>query len=73
VKVSAARRPQTQEFSVSPSYASGTLTDLHFGLADAESVEEIIVTWPGGRSQEFRDVPARKIYHLRPGGPLEPR
>jgi hypothetical protein len=73
VKVTAGGRSQTKEFSVSPSYASGTLTDLHFGLGDAESVEEIIVTWPGGRSQEFRDVPARKIYRLRPGGPLETR
>ncbi len=72
VKVTAGGHSQTKEFSVSPSYASGTLTDLHFGLGDAERVE-IIVTWPGGRSQEFRDVPARKIYRLRPGGPLETR
>jgi len=73
VKVSAGGRSQTKELFVSPSYASGSLTDLHFGLGDAESVEEIIVTWPGGRTQEFRDVPARKIYRLRPGGPLETR
>jgi hypothetical protein len=71
--VTAGGRSQAKEFFVSPSYASGTLTDLHFGLGDAERVEEITVTWPGGRSQEFRDVPARKIYRLRPGGPLETR
>jgi hypothetical protein len=73
VKVTADGRSQTKEFFVSPSYASGTLTDLHFGLGDAERVEEIVVTWPGGKSQVFRDVAARKIYRLRPGEPLEAR
>ena len=68
VKVTAGGRSQTKEFFVSPSYASGTLTDLHFGLGDAERAEEIAVTWPGGRTQDFRDVAARKIYRLRPGG-----
>src|SRR2546422_6174329 len=36
VRVTAGGRSQTQMFFVSPSYASGTLTDLHFGLADSE-------------------------------------
>ncbi len=73
VRVTAGGRSQTKEFFVSPSYASGTLTDLHFGLGDAERVEEIAVTWPGGRGQVFRDVAARRIYRLRPGEPLEAR
>ncbi len=73
VRVTAGGRAQAKEFSVSPSYASGSLTDLHFGLGDAEKVEEMTVTWPGGRSQVFRDVAARRIYRLRPGGALEAR
>jgi hypothetical protein len=71
VKVTAGGRAQTKWFFVSPSYASGTLTDLHFGLGDAERVDEIEVTWPGGAIQKFRDVAARKIYRLHPGGELE--
>ena len=35
VRVTAGNRSQTKWFFVSPSYASGTLTDLHFGLGDA--------------------------------------
>ncbi len=73
VEVTAGGRAQTKELYVSPSYASGSLTDLHFGLGDAARVEKIVVTWPGGRKQEFRDVAARKIYRLRPGGSLETR
>jgi enediyne biosynthesis protein E4 len=73
VKVTAGGRSQTKEFFVSPSYASGTLTDLHFGLGDAERVEEIAITWPGGRSQVFHDVTARRSYRLHPEEPLEAR
>ena len=73
VRVSAGGRSQTKWFFVSPSYASGSLTDLHFGLGQAERVDEIVVTWPGGETQTFRDVPVRKIYAIRRGGTLEPR
>jgi len=72
VTVTAGGRSQVQVFSVSPSYASGTLTDLHFGLGDAEKVDSIEIRWPGGETQAFRDVPARRIYRLERGGPLEP-
>jgi hypothetical protein len=64
VRVTAAGRSQTQWYFVSPSYASGSLVPLHFGLADAEKIEEIEVTWPGGDKQVFRDVPARRTYRL---------
>ena len=71
VKVTAGNHSQTKWFFVSPSYASGTLTDLHFGLGDAARVDEIAVTWPGGETQTFRDVAARKIYRIQRGGSLE--
>ena len=67
VRITAGGRSQTKEFYPSPSYASGSLTDLHFGLGASESVDEIEITWPGGESQRFRDVPARKVYRIRKG------
>jgi hypothetical protein len=73
VRVRSGGRAQTQDFYVSPSYASGTLTDLHFGLGGAERVEEVRIVWPGGETQTFRDVPARKIYRVSRGGNLTPR
>jgi enediyne biosynthesis protein E4 len=71
VRVTAGGRAQTQWFFVTPSYASGSLTGLHFGLGESEELDEIEVTWPGGERQIFHDVPARKSYRLRPGGELE--
>jgi hypothetical protein len=73
VRVTAGSHSQTQWFFVSPSYASGSLTDLHFGLGGAETVDEVAVTWPGGETQVFRNVAARKIYRIRRGGILEAR
>jgi hypothetical protein len=70
VRVTAGGRSQVQDFRVSSSYASGTLTDLHFGLGEAGTVDEIEIRWPGGATQTFRDVAARKIYRIRKGDDL---
>jgi len=72
VRVSNGGRSQVREFWVSPSYASGSLTDLHFGLGDAASVDEIEIRWPDGARQSFHDVAARKIYRIKQGGDLVP-
>jgi enediyne biosynthesis protein E4 len=73
VRVTApAGRTQTQTFRVSPSYASGSLVPLHFGLGEETAAAAIEVRWPDGRTQTFRNVAARAAYRLRPGGELEP-
>lgn len=63
VRVTAGGRVQTRELQISPSYASGSLTDLHFGLGDAERVT-VEVRWPGGETRTFADVAARQIYRV---------
>jgi hypothetical protein len=72
VRVTAGGRAQTQKYRVTPSYASGSLVPLHFGLGTAGSAAEVEVRWPDGKTQTFRDVAARKTYRVRPGGELEP-
>jgi hypothetical protein len=71
VRVTAASRTQVQELHVSASYASGTLTGLHFGLGSAE-VADVEVRWPDGSIQKFAGVAARKSYRLAPRGELRP-
>ena len=70
VRVTALGRTQTRWFYPSPSYASGTLTDLHFGLNDASAADRVEIVWPGGESQAFDAVPARRVYRIVRGGPL---
>jgi hypothetical protein len=71
VSVTAGGRTQTQAYRVSPSYASGSLVPLHFGLGEAESAT-VAVRWPDGRTQAYENVAARRTYRVRPGGELEP-
>jgi hypothetical protein len=71
VRVTAQGRSQTQTLRVSPSYLSGSLVPLHFGLGAAGKADEIEVRWPGGLRQTFLDVAARNSYVVRPGGELE--
>jgi len=71
VRVRAGGRAQTQWFDVTPSYASGSLIPLHFGLGDAAEADEIEIRWPDGRTQTFHGVAARRNYRVVPGGTLE--
>jgi hypothetical protein len=73
VKVTSNGHSQTQELYVSPSYASGTLTDLHFGLGSAERADRVEITWPGGETQVFEGVPGRSVYAIARGKDLTPR
>jgi hypothetical protein len=70
VRVSVGGRTQTQWYGVTPSYASGSLTPLHFGLGGAAVAETVEVTFPGEAPRITRDVPGRKTYRVRPGGEL---
>ena len=40
---------------------------LHFGLGSAADVERVVVRWPGGEVETFRDVQANHRYHLTQG------
>jgi len=72
VRVVAGGRSQVREHQVSPSYASGSLTGLHFGLAEADRVE-IEVRWPDGETRGFADVAARRVYQVTRERGLEER
>ena len=71
VSVTAGGRTQTQSYRVSPSYASGSLVPLHFGLGEAATAT-VALHWPGGRAQTYENVAAGRTYRVRPGGELEP-
>jgi hypothetical protein len=61
VRVTAGGRTQTRDLHVSPSYASGTFTDLHFGLGSADSAR-VEVRWPDGETRVFESVEANRVY-----------
>ena len=70
VAVKAGGRTQVQVYRVSPSYASGSLVPLHFGLGEAEAAE-VDVVWPGGERQALGTLAAGKTWRVRPGAAPE--
>ncbi len=64
VDVTAVGRTQTQIYRVSPSYASGSLVPLHFGLGEAETAD-VEIRWPGGGRQSFSGVAADETHAIR--------
>lgn len=45
-------------------YASQETLRLYFGLGEAEVVDELVVRWPAGSEESFRDVPVGKLVRL---------
>ena len=52
---------QVQEVLASSTFLSMNSTDLHFGLGDAEMVEEITIRWPSGVGQTLGEVGVNQI------------
>ncbi|HEX4439953.1 MAG TPA: CRTAC1 family protein [Thermoanaerobaculia bacterium] len=72
VRVTVGERVQEQVYRVSPSYASGSLVPLHFGLGAARRADRVAVRWPDGKTQSFDGVESGRVYRIQPGGALEP-
>jgi hypothetical protein len=53
VTVGFSGRRAKQEFTIQPSYASGSYVPLHFGLGGAASIESLEIIWPEGMAQKL--------------------
>ncbi len=58
---------QTKQLSNARGYQSTSEAILHFGLGENESVEELIVNWPNGKSDVWQGVEAGFRYRLKEG------
>src|SRR5690606_12286918 len=54
------------------SYLSISDLRVHFGLGDAETIDELTIHWPGGEPQRLSAVANGKFYYVRQGAePIE--
>ena len=51
----------TAQVGTDGSYLSQSPTDLHFGMADADTVDEIVVYWPDSTEDHFENVTADRV------------
>ena len=49
------------------SYLSANDTKLHFGLGEAAKVDAVIVQWPDGEREQFRDIKSPGLVTLQRG------
>jgi hypothetical protein len=64
VRVGFSGRAAVQEFTIQPSYASGSWVPLHFGLGAADRIESLRVEWPEGRRSELPPPAMDRAYRV---------
>ena len=67
VTVTTSTMTQMDEVRGGGSYNSTNDWRLHFGLGNSAVMNKVVVRWPNGQSQEFRDLPSDVIYEIREG------
>ena len=58
IEATVAGRVQTRQIAAGTSFLSHSDIRAHFGLQRAAKVDQLMVRWPGGRVEEFRDLDA---------------
>ena len=53
VRLTAGGKTLTRQVEAGSGYASESMRPLHFGVGDADHVDAIEITWPGGRVQRI--------------------
>ncbi len=64
VRVALGDRRLRRDVASGDSYLSSHDPRLHFGLKEAEAVDEVEVRWPDGKRTVLRDVPARQFLRI---------
>jgi Flp pilus assembly protein TadD len=66
-RTSVADPPLIKTLRAGDGFLSQSSKWLHFGLGDATRIEKVVVRWPGGMPEEFRDLTPDRHYHLVQG------
>lgn len=56
---------QSRYLTLSRGFMSSGDATVHFGLGDAEQVDELVVQWPSGHTQRFADLPTDRLYTIK--------
>jgi hypothetical protein len=64
---------QTRMVKSGSSYLSQSELPVTFGVGGRDRVERVVIAWPSGKLQEFKDVAAGRAYQCTEGGRLEPQ
>ncbi len=65
IRVSAGGLTQHNHVTTSTGYQCSSEKTARFGIGEALKADEVEITWPSGRKQTLRDVPANRIMDVR--------
>jgi enediyne biosynthesis protein E4 len=71
VSVSTARMTQIAEVSGGGSYLSSNDQRVHFGVGGDSIIAKVVVQWPSGLQEEFKNVAADSIYTITEAGGIK--
>lgn len=61
---------QTRVVSTGSGYLSGSSRRLHFGLGDADRIDELVIEWPSGERTVRRNLAVDSMHEIREGSEL---
>ncbi len=64
VKIFSGGVEQTRMVKSGSSYLSQSELPVTFGLGKRDRIERLVVDWPSGRTEEFKDLAAKKTYQV---------
>ena len=67
VKVFSSEVMQTRVVRSGSSYLSQSELSATFGLGQRDKIERVVIDWPSGRSEEYRDLSAGRAYEVTEG------
>ncbi|WP_395376201.1 CRTAC1 family protein [Marinicella sp. W31] len=65
IHILAGQLQQSRQIMAGANYASGLQLVQHFGLADAELIERIQISWPGGHTSTHCNQPVNQLLHFQ--------
>ncbi len=63
---------QTRVVTTGSGYLSGSSRRVHFGLGDAERIDELVIEWPSGGRSIFTDLGVDGMYTIHEGDDVAP-
>ncbi len=72
VRISCGGTNQSRMVKSGSSYLSQSELPLTFGLERRDRIEHVLIVWPSGRTEEFKDIAAGKCYQCTEGKGIEP-
>jgi hypothetical protein len=73
VRIRTGKERQVGYLTLSRGFMSQSDPTVHFGLGEADTIDELSIDWPSGHRQAFTNLPAGRLYTItEPGGTPPP-